>query len=124
MNPAEVVKQRMQMKFSPYGGSLECARYIYRSEGISAFYRSYTIQLASNVPYQAIHFMTYEFLQHVRVDFLKIITVYVLAIESRTQVRPKITLGGRWNSWRTCSRFNCAFRLYKNGIKYTAGSPS
>ncbi|CAD5209604.1 unnamed protein product [Bursaphelenchus okinawaensis] len=65
MNPAEVVKQRMQMHCSPYGGSLECARCIYRTEGISAFYRSYSTQLIMNIPFQAVHFMTYEFLQKV-----------------------------------------------------------
>lgn len=45
MNPAEVVKQRMQMVYSPYGSSLECARCIYKVEGIAAFYRSYTTSL-------------------------------------------------------------------------------
>jgi solute carrier family 25 iron transporter 28/37 len=63
MTPADVVKQRMQMLYSPYGGSLECVRCIYRTEGIAAFYRSYTTQLAMNVPFQTIHFMSYEFLQ-------------------------------------------------------------
>uniref|UniRef100_A0A0M3I5V5 Mitoferrin-1 n=2 Tax=Ascaris TaxID=6251 RepID=A0A0M3I5V5_ASCLU len=63
MNPAEVVKQRMQMVYSPYGNSLECARCIYQREGISAFYRSYTTQLFMNVPYQCLHFVTYEFMQ-------------------------------------------------------------
>lgn len=65
MNPAEVVKQRMQMHFSPYGGSLECVRCIFRAEGIGAFYRSYTTQLFMNVPFQAVHFMTYEFWQQI-----------------------------------------------------------
>uniref|UniRef100_A0A915DRI0 tRNA (guanine(46)-N(7))-methyltransferase n=1 Tax=Ditylenchus dipsaci TaxID=166011 RepID=A0A915DRI0_9BILA len=63
MNPAEVVKQRMQMNYSPYGGSLECVRCIYRNEGISAFYRSYSTQLLMNVPFQSVHFMVYEFIQ-------------------------------------------------------------
>ncbi|KAJ1373091.1 Mitofusin-1 [Parelaphostrongylus tenuis] len=65
MNPVEVVKQRMQMQFSPYGSSLECVRCIYQREGIIAFYRSYSTQLAMAVPFQSIHFMTYEFWQHV-----------------------------------------------------------
>ncbi|CAL2033071.1 unnamed protein product [Caenorhabditis brenneri] len=65
MNPAEVVKQRMQMAYSPYGSSLECARCVYNREGIAAFYRSYTTQLAMNIPFQSIHFMGYEFWQHV-----------------------------------------------------------
>ncbi|GMS86136.1 hypothetical protein PENTCL1PPCAC_8311, partial [Pristionchus entomophagus] len=65
MNPAEVVKQRMQMRFSPYNGSLECARCIYRREGLVAFYRSYTTQLAMNVPFQTVHFIAYEFFQQI-----------------------------------------------------------
>ncbi|GMT17053.1 hypothetical protein PFISCL1PPCAC_8350, partial [Pristionchus fissidentatus] len=65
MNPAEVVKQRMQMRFSPYSGSLECARCIYHREGIIAFYRSYTTQLAMNVPFQTVHFIAYEFFQQI-----------------------------------------------------------
>jgi len=65
MNPAEVVKQRMQMMHSPYGGSIECIRCIYRSEGIGAFYRSYATQLFMNVPFQFVHFIAYEFWQQV-----------------------------------------------------------
>ncbi|KAH9644637.1 hypothetical protein HF086_011806 [Spodoptera exigua] len=59
-NPAEVVKQRMQMLQSPYRGVWECARHVYRSEGARAFYRSYGTQVAMNVPFQALHFATYE----------------------------------------------------------------
>ncbi|PAV63006.1 hypothetical protein WR25_03897 [Diploscapter pachys] len=65
MNPAEVVKQRMQMAFSPYGSSLECVRCIYRREGFIAFYRSYTTQLTLNIPFQTCHFVTYEFVQQI-----------------------------------------------------------
>ncbi|XP_058652316.1 mitoferrin-2 isoform X2 [Onychostoma macrolepis] len=63
MNPAEVVKQRMQMYNSPYRGVLDCMRCVWRQEGALAFYRSYTTQLTMNVPFQALHFMTYEYLQ-------------------------------------------------------------
>lgn len=66
MNPVEVVKQRMQMMYSPYGGSFECVKCIYRSEGITAFYRSYVTQLFMNIPFQSIHFITYEFIQQVK----------------------------------------------------------
>lgn len=59
----QVVKQRMQMIFSPYGNSLECVRCIYMREGIKAFYRSYITQLTLNIPYQCTHFMIYEFMQ-------------------------------------------------------------
>ncbi|XP_048836115.1 mitoferrin-1 [Brienomyrus brachyistius] len=63
MNPAEVVKQRMQMYNSPYRGLLDCVRSVKRAEGMAAFYRSYSTQLAMNVPFQAVHFVTYEFMQ-------------------------------------------------------------
>ncbi|XP_029962774.1 mitoferrin-2 [Salarias fasciatus] len=63
MNPAEVVKQRMQMYNSPYGGVMDCVRAVWQREGPAAFYRSYTTQLTMNVPFQALHFMTYEYLQ-------------------------------------------------------------
>ncbi|CRK88035.1 CLUMA_CG001821, isoform A [Clunio marinus] len=62
-NPTEVIKQRLQMYDSPYKSVVECARKVFQQEGISAFYRSYTTQLVMNLPFQAIHFTTYEFLQ-------------------------------------------------------------
>ncbi|XP_072341714.1 mitoferrin-1-like isoform X2 [Scyliorhinus torazame] len=63
MTPAEAVKQRMQMFNSPYRGVWHCVRVVRTVEGPRAFYRSYTTQLTMNVPFQAIHFMAYEFLQ-------------------------------------------------------------
>ncbi|XP_064031751.1 mitoferrin-1 isoform X3 [Pogoniulus pusillus] len=63
MNPAEVVKQRLQMFNSPYTSVVACVRTVQRTEGFGAFYRSYTTQLTMNVPFQAIHFITYEFMQ-------------------------------------------------------------
>uniref|UniRef100_A0A8B9EIV3 Solute carrier family 25 member 28 n=1 Tax=Anser cygnoides TaxID=8845 RepID=A0A8B9EIV3_ANSCY len=58
-----LVKQRMQMYNSPYRRVTDCVRAVWRNEGAGAFYRSYTTQLTMNIPFQAIHFMTYEFLQ-------------------------------------------------------------
>jgi solute carrier family 25 iron transporter 28/37 len=63
MNPAEVVKQRMQMFSSPYKSCTQCFLSIWRVEGFRAFYRSYFTQLTMNVPFQGIHFMTYELMQ-------------------------------------------------------------
>ncbi|XP_072213166.1 mitoferrin-1 [Excalfactoria chinensis] len=63
MNPAEVVKQRMQMFNSPYKSVWQCVRTVQKTEGFGAFYRSYTTQLTMNIPFQAIHFITYEFMQ-------------------------------------------------------------
>lgn len=58
-----VVKQRMQMFNSPYRGVLHCVASSMKREGPAAFYRSYTTQLTMNVPFQALHFITYEYLQ-------------------------------------------------------------
>ncbi|KAM6442956.1 mitoferrin-2 isoform 2-T2 [Liasis olivaceus] len=63
MNPAEVIKQRMQMYNSPYQRVTDCVRAVWCNEGAGAFYRSYTTQLTMNIPFQAIHFMAYESLQ-------------------------------------------------------------
>lgn len=63
MNPVDVIKQRMQMYNSPFETSLSCARHIYSQEGLNAFYRSYLTQLTMNLPYQALHFITYEIMQ-------------------------------------------------------------
>lgn len=62
-NPADVVKQRLQMYNSPYRSVLHCARMVYQTEGLRAFYRSYSTQLVMNIPYSAIQFPTYEFFQ-------------------------------------------------------------
>ncbi|KAI7797477.1 mitoferrin-1 [Triplophysa rosa] len=63
MNPAEVVKQRMQMYNSPYRSLYDCVVTVSRKEGLAAFYRSYSTQLTMNIPFQAMHFITYEFMQ-------------------------------------------------------------
>lgn len=62
-NPADVVKQRLQMYNSPYRSIMHCARHVYKTEGFRAFYRSYSTQLVMNIPYSAIQFPTYEFFQ-------------------------------------------------------------
>ncbi|XP_062913033.1 mitoferrin-1-like [Mobula hypostoma] len=63
MTPAEAIKQRMQMFQSPYKSVWDCIRIVRQVEGSRAFYRSYTTQLTMNVPFQAIHFITYEIMQ-------------------------------------------------------------
>ena len=37
-----------------------CARYVYRSEGLSAFYVSYPTTLSMTVPFTALQFLAYE----------------------------------------------------------------
>ncbi|CAG01611.1 unnamed protein product, partial [Tetraodon nigroviridis] len=63
MNPAEVIKQRMQMYNSPYRGLWDCIQTVTRAEGVGTFYRSYSTQLTMNIPFQAVHFITYELMQ-------------------------------------------------------------
>jgi len=65
MTPAEVVKQRMQMCCSPYKSSLICAKSVFQTEGLGAFYRSYTTMLTMNIPFQATHFIVYEKMQNI-----------------------------------------------------------
>jgi len=60
MNPAEVIKQRIQVYNSPYKGVFQCARGVFATEGIPAFYRSFSTTLLMNLPFQTIHFLTYE----------------------------------------------------------------
>lgn len=38
----------------------DCARYVYRSEGLSAFYVSYPTTLSMTVPFTALQFLAYE----------------------------------------------------------------
>ncbi|TPP56462.1 Mitoferrin-1 isoform A [Fasciola gigantica] len=65
MTPADAVKQRLQIFNSPYHNSLDCFLHVIRIEGPSALYRAYFTQLTMNVPYQAIHFVTYEAAQDI-----------------------------------------------------------
>ena len=60
MNPADVVKQRLQMFGTPYRNVFHCIVETHGREGIRAFYRSYGTQLLMNVPFQAMHFVMYE----------------------------------------------------------------
>lgn len=48
---------------SPYYNSWDCLKRVVQSEGVSALYRAYLTQLSLNVPFQCIHFVSYEMLQ-------------------------------------------------------------
>lgn len=65
VNPAEVIKQRLQIENSPYKSIYECAVKTYRDEGLFAFYKSFGAQLLMNIPFQIIHFVTYEMCQKI-----------------------------------------------------------
>lgn len=58
--PMDVVKQRLQLQRSPYGGVRDCVVRMVREEGIRAFYASYKTTVVMNAPFTAVHFSTYE----------------------------------------------------------------
>ncbi|ROT42692.1 mitochondrial carrier [Sodiomyces alkalinus F11] len=62
MNPFDVIKQRMQMRDSAkmYRSMVDCAKYVYRTEGLGAFYVSYPTTLSMTVPFTALQFLAYE----------------------------------------------------------------
>ncbi|KAF8424061.1 mitochondrial carrier domain-containing protein [Tirmania nivea] len=65
MNPFDVVKQRMQVHGSTYESIADCARTVYKNEGVRAFYISYPTTLAMTIPFTAIQFTCYESLAKV-----------------------------------------------------------
>lgn len=60
VTPLDVVKQRLQVYNSSYRGVLQCIRSVFAQEGLRAFYASYPTTVAMNVPFQAVHFASYE----------------------------------------------------------------
>lgn len=60
--PSAVIKQRMQIKGSGklYRSMFDCAKYVYRNEGLAAFYVSYPTTLSMTVPFTALQFLAYE----------------------------------------------------------------
>jgi len=60
MNPFDVIKQRMQVHKSEFRSAFTCARTVYRTEGLSAFYISYPTTLTMTIPFTAVQFTVYE----------------------------------------------------------------
>jgi solute carrier family 25 iron transporter 28/37 len=60
ITPMDVVKQRLQLKSSPYKGVSDCVKRVLMEEGIGAFYASYRTTVVMNAPFTAVHFATYE----------------------------------------------------------------
>ncbi|KAL6986323.1 hypothetical protein U1Q18_019690 [Sarracenia purpurea var. burkii] len=65
LTPMDVVKQRLQLRRSPYGGVSDCMVKMFRAEGIRAFYASYKTTVVMNAPFTAVHFSTYEAMKKV-----------------------------------------------------------
>ncbi|KAI9334126.1 mitochondrial carrier domain-containing protein [Obelidium mucronatum] len=62
MTPFDVIKQRMQLQSgSRFANTLACAKQIFRTEGLRAFYVSYPTTLTMNIPYHSVHFSAYEY---------------------------------------------------------------
>lgn len=62
-NPFEVIKQRLQVYATPYRSWVDCTQSIIAKEGWRAFYYSFSTQLLLNIPYNSLHFITYEVAQ-------------------------------------------------------------
>lgn len=60
LTPMDVVKQRLQLRGTPYGGVWDCVRRVMREEGVMAFFASYRTTVVMNAPFTAVHFATYE----------------------------------------------------------------
>ncbi|XP_054780034.1 uncharacterized mitochondrial carrier C8C9.12c-like isoform X1 [Prosopis cineraria] len=60
MTPMDVVKQRLQLKSSPYKGVWDCVKKVLKEEGAGALYASYRTTVVMNAPFTAVHFATYE----------------------------------------------------------------
>lgn len=60
MNPFDVIKQRMQVHGSTFRSLSDCAKTVFRNEGLRAFYGSYPTTLAMTVPFTALQFTAYE----------------------------------------------------------------
>lgn len=55
-----VIKQRMQLHGSTYRSLPDCAKSVFRHEGLAAFYVSYPTTLCMTVPFTALQFVAYE----------------------------------------------------------------
>jgi solute carrier family 25 iron transporter 28/37 len=75
--PMDVVKQRLQLKHTPYRGLTHCIATMLRVEGFGAFYTSYPTTVVMNVPFTAVHFASYEAAK--KVDFHSILTLQVFS---------------------------------------------
>nr|KAH9308017.1 hypothetical protein KI387_035928 [Taxus chinensis] len=67
--PMDVVKQRLQLRSSPYGGVMDCIKRMLREEGFGPFYASYRTTVVMNAPFTTVHFATYEAVKKVLTKF-------------------------------------------------------
>jgi len=55
----------MQIRDSQFRSVFTCARTVYRTEGLAAFYVSYPTTLLMTIPFTAVQFSTYEYFKEV-----------------------------------------------------------
>lgn len=60
-----MIKQRMQIHNSEFRSVFTCARTVFRTEGLAAFYVSYPTTLTMTVPFTAVQFSVYEYVKRV-----------------------------------------------------------
>ncbi|KAJ4847570.1 hypothetical protein Tsubulata_015393 [Turnera subulata] len=60
LTPMDMVKQRLQLKSSPYKGVADCVRRVLVQEGVGAFYAGYKTTVIMNAPFFAVQTATYE----------------------------------------------------------------
>jgi len=58
--PFDTVKQRLQVRDSPYKGVVDCVRIMVSQEGVGSLFKSLRTTILMNVPFVSIHFSTYE----------------------------------------------------------------
>ncbi|XP_066514201.1 calcium-binding mitochondrial carrier protein SCaMC-2-B isoform X2 [Hoplias malabaricus] len=63
--PMEVLKTRLALgKTGQYSGIVDCAKYIFQKEGLSAFYKGYIPNMLGIIPYAGIDLAVYETLKN------------------------------------------------------------
>ncbi|XP_067868267.1 calcium-binding mitochondrial carrier protein SCaMC-2-B isoform X2 [Heterodontus francisci] len=63
--PMEVLKTRLALrKTGQYSGMLDCAKHIFKKEGITAFYKGYVPNMLGIIPYAGIDLAIYETLKN------------------------------------------------------------
>ncbi|XP_070844959.1 calcium-binding mitochondrial carrier protein SCaMC-2-B isoform X2 [Chaetodon trifascialis] len=63
--PMEVLKTRLALrKTGQYSGILDCAKHIFRKEGVAAFYKGYIPNMLGIIPYAGIDLAVYETLKN------------------------------------------------------------
>ena len=61
--PMDVIKQKRQLSFRNYSGTVDCLKRVVATEGVKALYAGYTTTILMSVPYNFVYFPMYEALR-------------------------------------------------------------